>query len=242
MPDLSVVLPCYNESGNLPEILARYGALKSKLDLELILVDNGSTDQTPHVLAEALRRPENRFAKAVTVPQNVGYGHGLRAGLKEARAEVLAISHADLQCDPEDLGHALVLYGRTVASGPCLIKGYRQGKRPAADRAVTWCLNRLAALLLGLATSDSRPPDVNAQPKLFPRAWLEEILAGPDGFTFHVYVLHVARRRGAKIVEFPTAYSARQWGHSKLAANPWVRLLTSIKALCFMIHLRLCSK
>src|SRR5262245_22656297 len=100
-PELSIILPCYNESGNLPGLLDRYRAVAAKINLELILVDNGSADATLRLMAYLLARPENKFARAVRLERNAGYGGGLKAGLRAARAPAACFSHADLQCPPE---------------------------------------------------------------------------------------------------------------------------------------------
>jgi glycosyltransferase involved in cell wall biosynthesis len=100
---LSIVLPCYNEAESLPLLLGRYAAVWEDLPAELILVDNGSTDDTAQVLGRELARPEYAFARAVTVPANQGYGHGIFTGLQAARGEFLAFSHADMQCSPADV-------------------------------------------------------------------------------------------------------------------------------------------
>ena len=249
MKDLSIVLPCYNESGNLQEILRRYRELRNSLSFELILVDNGSTDGTAQVLAEELRKPENQFARTVLVPKNVGYGHGIQEGLRASEGAVLAFSHADLQCSPEDLLTAMVLYRQSVDKAPALVKGCRRGHRPFLDRLVTWFYNHLAAWILGLRGSAADPSgknaaaitiDVNAEPKMFPKSLLPDLLAGPKDFTFDLYVLYAAKMRRHPIREFDVKYQMRQWGRSKLAANPWVRFLTMLRAVRCMVRLR-CS-
>ena len=103
-PQLSIVLPCYNESKGLEVLVKRFDQVGCGVDFELILVDNGSTDNTPHVLPYLLARYP--FARSVRVEVNQGYGHGILTGLRAARADVLAWSHADLQTDPADIFRA----------------------------------------------------------------------------------------------------------------------------------------
>ncbi|MBI5209704.1 MAG: glycosyltransferase family 2 protein [Elusimicrobia bacterium] len=263
-PVVSVVIPCYNEAGNIPALLERFRSLRSRLDFELVLVDNGSTDGTPAALAAALAAPGDAnvfpesapdarppastapgfsFVKTVRVEKNIGYGHGIQEGLKAAAARTVAVTHADLQCPPEDLVKAMDLYEREQRKGPCLVKGRRLG-RPPLDRCVTWGYNRLAAAILGVRAGDSErpgqaPSDVNAQPKVFDRSLIPALLAGTKDFTFDLFILHCCRRLGIAIVEFEVDYLARAWGKSKLAANPWVRLKTSANAAVRMVRMRL---
>jgi len=100
-----------------------------------------------------------------------------------------------------------------------------------------------AVLVLGLHVYPAeggslRPPDLNAEPKLFDRALIAELARGPKDFTYDMYALHLARVKGWRIYEFDVGYETRQWGKSKLAANPWVRLKTSLNALVKMFQFR----
>lgn len=247
-PELSVVLPCYNESGNLSSILERYRPLAAKADLELILVDNGSTDGSDEVLKELLAQGENRFARSVRVEKNIGYGHGLQTGLEASKGGIAAISHADLQTPPEDVLTALGIYKKRVKDGDCLVKGRRCGRRPILDECVTGVYNRLAARLLGFEASpvtaegepagETRFADVNAEPKLFRRKLIADLAAGTKDFTYDLFALHCARQRGLRVYEFDVGYESRAWGKSKLAANPWVRLKTSLNAFKKIFEMR----
>lgn len=239
MVELSVVLPCYNERGNLAEILRRYQSILSKLSFELILVDNGSNDGSRELLRELLTKPENQFARAVRIDRNIGYGFGLKTGLRAAQGTLLAISHADLQCSPEDLIQAHHLY--RLQPRPSLVKGRRRDQRPWPDQFVTHNYNFLARALLGLQTG-SKPPDVNAEPKLFPRSLVASLDYAPNDFGFDLYVLYAAKKAGLPILEFEVDYGNRVWGKSKLAANPMQRMETAYRAYRLMWRLRSGSK
>ena len=95
---LSLVIPCYNEAASLPGLLARCDEVTGAMDAEVIIVDNGSTDDTSAVLDRLL--PEHPGCRLVRVVENRGYGHGIKAGLGAARGEILGWTHADLQTDP----------------------------------------------------------------------------------------------------------------------------------------------
>ena len=83
---LSIVVPCYNEEQNIPLILERFGEVITREDIEVILVDNGSTDDSALVLAELL--PKYPFAKTSRVEVNQGYGYGILHGLKDRKSVV----------------------------------------------------------------------------------------------------------------------------------------------------------
>ena len=101
---LSIIVPCFK---NIPLILERFGESIHRNDVEVILVDNGSTDSTAAELKQLL--PEYKFARSVTVPVNQGYGYGIMQGLKAAEGEFIGWTHADMQTDPRDVLRALAI-------------------------------------------------------------------------------------------------------------------------------------
>lgn len=224
-PDFSIILPCYNEAGNIENILNRFRPLTLKRNFELILVENGSTDKSAEVMKDLLIKPDNKFARAVPVEKNQGYGFGLKTGLAAATAPVVSFTHADLQCPPENLIEAYEIYLKNNRS--CLVKGRRIGRRPKLDEVVTGWFNFLSRLFLGIKA------DINAQPKLFDRSLVDSLMKGPNDFAFDLYVLAMARRQNIPIIEFDVDYEQRQWGQSKSAANPWLRFKTSMR--CFRL-------
>ena len=102
---LSLVIPCYNEAANLPSLLERCKELAQRGSVEVILVDNGSTDDSPQVLARLL--PAYPGCRTVRVEHNQGYGFGILAGLKAARGDILGWTHADMQTDPMDAAQGI---------------------------------------------------------------------------------------------------------------------------------------
>jgi glycosyltransferase involved in cell wall biosynthesis len=86
---LSIVFPCYNESGNILNILSRCREIiGNRKDIEVLLVDNGSGDDSARIIDEALKEPQFFFARKVQVSVNKGYGYGILAGLHVASGVV----------------------------------------------------------------------------------------------------------------------------------------------------------
>ncbi len=227
-PPLSIVLPCYNEAANLPEVLHRFRPLANRYAFELILVNNGSTDDTARLLEQLLADPAHRFARSHLVPVNQGYGYGIMAGLRAATSEILAYSHADLQCAPEDIFAA---YEKLVASPDqdrLLLKGQRLRRR-FSEALITRGLQLLATVVLMTPLSD-----INGQPKVFPRRLLQELTHPPHDFTFDLYVLYRARRAGWRIDTVPVDFGKRLHGVSHWAFS-WRSKLRTIRG--FMTYL-----
>ncbi len=207
---LSLIVPCYNEKPNLRLLIEHFRkAIGTQPDVELILVDNGSTDGSADVFREELSRPENQFARVVTVPVNLGYGFGIISGLRAARGEFLGWTHADLQTDPKDL---IVGFSKLLAESEptrCFLRG-RRIRRGLFDSAFTAGMSVVASAALGTWLHD-----INAQPKLMHRSFFESLTAAPDDFSLDLYVLYAAKKAGLKVLELPVTFAKRNAGDAK---------------------------
>jgi len=204
---LSIVIPCYNEEENIPILLERFAAALDRDDVELVLVDNGSTDQTAKALETLL--PRYPFARSVRVAVNQGYGFGILSGLREASGEFLAWTHADLQTDPADGLRALRLAEAAPDPRRVLVKGRRKG-RPWSSLVFTAGMSVFETLYLGVWLRD-----INAQPNLFHREFFETWEDPPHDFSLDLYAYYLARRRGLRVIRFPVRFPERRHGHSK---------------------------
>jgi glycosyltransferase involved in cell wall biosynthesis len=231
-PSFSIVLPCYNEAASLPGLLRRYREVWQDLPAELILVNNGSTDQSSEVLKELLKKPEYDFARVVTVEVNRGYGHGIFAGLQVARGEFLAWSHADMQCPPEDLFRAYEEIHRADDPRLCLVKG-RRGWRGLGAFLLTHGMSVIASLVLLMPLID-----INAQPKVFHRSLLEYLGAPPIGFEFDLHVMFLARKAGFELRLLDVDFGDRQHGESKWAFSIVSRYRTIFRVFLYILKLR----
>jgi glycosyltransferase involved in cell wall biosynthesis len=197
------------------------------VDFELILVDNGSTDNTSQVLPYLLARYP--FARSVRVEVNQGYGHGILTGLRAARAEVLAWSHADLQTDPADVFRAWRAYQAAGRSQRTLIKGCRSG-RSLQEQVISFGMQTLASMFLR-----ARLHEINAQPKLFHRDLLGALRKPPLDLNLDVYVLYAARHCGWRIVEIPVAFPPRQHGQSSWATSWKSKTRTIARSIRYLV-------
>ena len=208
-PELSLVIPCYNEAANLPLLLDRCDILLAEPDVEVVLVDNGSTDATPSILHEQL--PTHPGCRSVRVPVNQGYGFGILAGLAAARGEILGWTHADMQTDPQDVLRGQVLFRRHGRS--LFVKGRRHG-RPVGDVVFTAGMSLFETLLL------ARPmQDINAQPTLFSREFYRSWQSPPSDFSLDLYVYHQALVAGLDVHRFPVRFGERVHGVSHWNVN-----------------------
>ena len=235
----SIVVPCYNEGENLPNLIGRFEALAAKsqesagLDWELILVDNGSVDGSDAVFERELARPGREFARVVTVPSpNVGYGHGIMTGLRAARGDVLAWTHADGQTPPADIFKAFAVLARSADPAHTIVKGRRR-RRPVKDQLFTLGMQAVATIVLG-----ANLEDINGQPKAFPRTLLDLATAPPVDLSLDLYFFWLAKRSGFAVESFDVDFGAREHGESKWAFNWRSKARNIARSVTFMAALR----
>jgi len=205
----SLIVPCYNEAENLPQLLERCKELATKPGIEVVLVDNGSTDSTAELLLRML--PKYPGCRSVRVANNQGYGFGIISGLKAAKGEILGWTHADMQTDPLDALQGLALFEK-YGDG-IFVKGRRHG-RPVIDVVFTMGMSMFETLLL------ARPMwDINAQPTMFSRKFFESWASSPNDFSLDLYAYYQAHCNGLKILRFSVRFGERAFGVSHWNVN-----------------------
>ena len=205
----SLVIPCYNEAANLPLLLERCKELAVRPDVEVVLVDNGSTDSTTAVLENLL--PKYPGCRSIRVEKNQGYGFGIVSGLKAAKGEILGWTHADMQTDPQDALFGLEIFEKH--GDEIFVKGRRYG-RPFMDAVFTVGMSIFETVLL------TRPMwDINAQPTMFSRNFFESWTDPPDDFSLDLYAYYQAQRCGLKVCRFPVRFGERAHGVSHWNVN-----------------------
>ena len=227
-PLMSLIIPCYDEARTLPRLIQRIEE-SFKEDSEVVLVDNGSTDETPAIMASLAGHP---LIRTVRVEVNQGYGYGILAGLRAARGRFLGWTHGDLQADPADAMKALELI-RTRRDEPVYVKGRRYG-RPMQDVVFTVGMSFFETLLL-------RTPlwDINAQPNIFSRQFYEAVASGaPHDFSLDLYFYHAARRRRLPILRFPVRFGERIYGVSHWNVDWTAKKRFIMRTVEFSLELR----
>ncbi|HEX4148139.1 MAG TPA: glycosyltransferase family 2 protein [Pirellulales bacterium] len=204
---LSIVMPVYNERPTIDEIIAR--VLRLAVPLELIVVDDGSSDGTRERLAAWVERPGVRI---VLHPQNAGKGAALRTGLARAQGEIIAVQDADLEYDPAEL---LALLEPILAGEADVVFGSRfmQGRPAGQLRRHRWAnalLTGLSNWLTGLSLTD-----METGHKLFRRESIHGLKIEQDRFGVEPELTAKLARRGCRVIELPISYAARDYSQGK---------------------------
>jgi glycosyltransferase involved in cell wall biosynthesis len=213
---LSIVVPCYNEEKNILLILEKFKEVIKTADIEVVLVDNGSTDKSKDVFNELV--PKYSFARVVKVQLNQGYGFGVVSGLKAAKGEFIGYTHADMQTDPADVLKALEIIKKQLNSENCYVKGDRK-ERSFFDQFFTVGMSTFETIYLGMKLWD-----INAQPNIFHRKFLEGLENIPKDFSLDLYLLYMAKKRGLDVIRFDVVFPPRIHGESswnKGLASKW---------------------
>ena len=227
---LSIVIPCYNESKNIPFILERARSVIDRDDIEIVLVNNGSTDDSRLILDQNL--PSCRVARVVEVEVNKGYGFGILAGLAESRGEFLGWTHADMQTDLGDVVTAFDIIESRGRSPNIYVKGRRTG-RSAFDTFFTVGMSVFESLYLSTPLWD-----INAQPNVFHRRFFKSWRNPPYDFSLDLFALYSARKQGLDIVRFPVRFPERIHGQSKWNTGPKAKWKFITRTLNFSVTLK----
>jgi len=204
-PDLSVVIPVYNEEENLAplwtelrEILERHA-----LDFEIVFVDDGSGDRS----AELIRafRDEDARVRLVRLKTNAGETAATDAGLKAAGGRWVVTMDADLQNDPRDIPVLLRALEQWDA-----VTGWRVN-RGAGDSLVRRLSSRIANRIRN-ALSDETIHDSGCTFRAFRRECLRDLVLYRG---FHRFIPTLLKMRGYRVIEVPVSHRPRRFGHSK---------------------------
>jgi glycosyltransferase involved in cell wall biosynthesis len=224
----SLVIPCYNEAANLPLLLDRCKDLAARPEVEVVLVDNGSTDSTAELLRNLL--PKYPGCRSIRVEENRGYGFGVISGLKAASGQLLGWTHADMQADPQDVLRGLDLFEKH--GDDIFVKGRRYG-RPLMDVIFTVGMSVFETLLLG------RPMwDINAQPTMFSRSFFERWETPPNDFSLDLYAYYHAQAKDLSVHRFSVRFGQRAHGVSHWNVNWAAKRKFILRTVDFSLQLK----
>ncbi len=203
---LSVVIPVYNEIGTIEEILKRVGSVPQ--DIEIIVVDDGSTDGTTKWLKE--RAGDD--VKIIFHQKNKGKGAALRTGFELVTGDIVIIQDADLEYDPREYGRLIepildgradVVYGSRFTGGPQRVLFFWH-----------YVGNRFLTLLSDMLTNLNLS-DMETCYKVFRADLLKEITIKSNRFGFEPEITARFSKLKCRIYEVPISYSGRTYEDGK---------------------------
>ena len=202
--NLSIVIPAFNESESLPTLLQQIKDVVNplKLQYEIIVVDDGSTDGTDKVLREL--KPQNGPLKAFIFRKNHGKSAALSEGFKYAKGEIIITLDADLQDDPAEIPNLI----KKIEEGFDLVSGWKKKRHdPITKRLPSRLFNFVTSLLSGI-----RIHDFNCGLK----AYRKEVTASVNIYgELHRFIPVLAHWQGFKVTEIKVQHHPRKYGKSK---------------------------
>src|SRR5271169_625898 len=204
---LTVITPVFNERTTVAEVIRRMRAVEIPLVLQIIVVDDGSSDGSDKVLGAI----EDSTVRVLRHKVNRGKGAAIRTGLAEARGDLVLIQDADLEYDPNDWPRLLdpILRGKARVVYGSRFTGERKNMLP-----LHWIGNRLLSLVTNVLYS-STLSDMETCYKLFDAQVLEGITIVSNKFDFEPEITAKVLRRGHRIYEVPISYAGREHDEGK---------------------------
>jgi glycosyltransferase involved in cell wall biosynthesis len=209
MPVLSVVIPVYNEQETIAQVVEK--TLGLGLDLEIVVVDDCSTDGTAAVIADLTKRHSR--VRSLRHEKNGGKTAALKTGFAQTRGDVVIVQDADLECDPNDIpavvapileGKAAVSYGsRFLVRGTARVAYFYHS---LGNRLLTLFSNALTNLNM---------TDVETCYKAFRGEIIRNMLITSSGFGFEIEVTAKVAKLKCPVYEVPISYNGRSYDEGK---------------------------
>ncbi len=236
MKIFSIVLPCYNEGKNIENLLNEIAKLiKLRDDLEIIIVENGSTDDSLIKIKNHSIYNNNSIA-LVEIKKNLGYGHGIMEGLNRSTGKYVGWCHADLQNNLAEIYNAFKKNLNTLEKTKTILKGKRLN-RSMIDNFFTIGMSILVSILFKYKLKD-----INAQPKIFPRNFLPLLNESPTDFSLDLYLLLTAKLNKYEILEYPFIVYKRIAGKAKGGGSMLTKVNLTLRTLNYIYKLKMGKK
>jgi glycosyltransferase involved in cell wall biosynthesis len=220
---LSVIVPVFDERNTVVEIVRRMRAVELPVDLEIVIVDDGSTDGTRDVL----RQLADSTVRVINHDVNRGKGSAIRSGLAHVTGDLVLVQDADLEYDPEDWPRLLnpIIRGRARVVYGSRFTGERRNML-----FLHWVGNRFLSLVTNVLYNTTLS-DMETCYKLFDRTLLDGITLRAQRFEFEPEVTAKILRRGIRIYEVPISYTGREFDEGKKITwrDGFVALWTLVK-------------
>lgn len=227
-PSLTLVIPALNESESLPQAIKTCSDLASLLQpgsLEVIFVDDGSSDETPIVLKSAA--DSHPWLRVITHEQNRGYGAALRSGFEAASTDFVAYTDADSQFDLLEFADHLPLTTRAD-----LVAGFRVYRfDPLPRLVVSWVYNRIVRILFRVPVRD-----VDCSFKIMRRDKLDNLVLMCDDFFIDTELMARARKWNWQITEVGVRHYPRVAGKTTVVVGDIPRTLRRLGQMWVAIH------
>lgn len=224
---LSVVVPVFNEQDSLVQLLDELtaGIGKAVTKFEVILVDDGSTDDSWRVITELSQAAEKNAAhvSGIRLRRNFGKAAALTAGMKTAKGQLILMLDADLQDDPAEVPALL----KQIEAGYDVVNGWKERRldpwhKVYPSKVFNWMVSAMSGLRLH---------DHNCGLKLFRTEVAREVQIYGE---LHRFIAVLAHARGFRVAEVAVNHRPRKHGYSKYGVRRFIRGLLDLLTVTFL--------
>ena len=197
-PDISVIVPVYNEEENIAILQSELASALAGTNHEIIFVDDGSSDQT------AAKISPDGSVRILQFEQNRGQSAAIYAGAHAARGRIVVFIDGDLQNDPADIP----MLGRGISEGADLVCGYREKRKDTTTKRLT---SRIANFVRSRFTKDG-VRDTGCTLKAMRRECVRTLVPFKG---MHRFIPALVKGAGYRLIEIPVNHRPRRFGQSK---------------------------
>ncbi len=216
---ISVVVPLMNEEDNIKYLIEEVDKALKDFDYELILVDDGSTDNT----VEEIKKHMNDKTKLVILNKNYGQTSAMAAGIEVAQGDIIVTIDGDLQNDPSDIPMMI----EKLNEGYDVVAGIRAKRK---DEPFRKFLSKIANKIIRKVTG-VHITDYGCTLKVFKKDVAKNLQLYGE---LHRFIPILAEMYGAKITEVPVKHHERKFGKSKYGFNRTFKVISDLMYLVFM--------
>jgi len=216
---LSVVVPLMNEEENIKYLIKEVDDALKDIDYELILVDDGSVDNT----INEIKKYMNEKTKLVVLNRNYGQTSAMAAGIEIATGDIIATIDGDLQNDPHDIPMMIEKLNENVD----VVAGIREKRKDEPFRKL---LSKIANKIIRKITG-VKITDYGCTLKVFKKDVAKNLQLYGE---LHRFIPILAKMYGAKIIEVPVKHNERKFGKSKYGFNRVFKVISDLMYLVFM--------
>jgi glycosyltransferase involved in cell wall biosynthesis len=226
---ITLCITAFNEEKNLKDLLGDIEWLLSQhLNLKVVIIDNGSTDDTWNSLNKVIAKLQDRI-HIERLTENVGYGGGLTQAIFKSETDLVALLSADRQYPIKNVSQAITEFENLHKNNPkVIVYGNRVSRFDSKiNKFVSFAYSKIIKLALGVKAND-----INGQPKIFSRRILDsthEMLS--NSFFIDAQIMAIGQKRGHDLVPCDTLFVSRKYGMSSWFGRRFEVYFATLKEL-----------
>lgn len=222
---ISFIIPAYNEEESLPLLVKQLDELSYKIqkqyDIEIIIIDDGSTDKTVEVSEKAIKTLPS--SKVIALRRNFGKAAALNAGFRLAQGDIIFTMDADLQDDPQEIPRFI----EKLDAGFDMVSGWKKKRHDPFHKVIP---SRLFNAVISKASGLSLH-DYNCGFKAYKKEVVEQLVIYGE---MHRYIPALAHAKGFKVCEIVVTHHARQFGKSKYGVERFLKGFFDFTTIVFI--------